>query len=764
MPEQATGKRKKKKKNIFLRIIIFIFKFIAVCICLGIITASTIAIMLSLYIVEATAGDDALLDLENLKLAYTSFIYYKDVNEQGQEEWVLYQSLDSPEENRVWVDWHNIDDNLKNAFVAIEDETFWTHQGINIRRNVYAILNEVSYTLTGSYLRGGQEGASTITQQLIKNITDDTEDEGTAGYLRKIREIFRALALSNRYSRDTIFEAYLNTISLTGNIGGVQAGANRYFNKYVGTEDCIENGVEPLTIAEAATIASITKNPTAYSPLTNPEQHIARRNSVIWNMYDQGYISKGEYEDAIEEPLTIYEEIVDEDAANQTNNSYFTDALINEVVEDYVEQKGVTQEEAYDWLYSGGVRIYSTLVPTLQTTMEDVFYRGEHWPAYEQEYYPPGYVAEPTEDGSEPEPNMIRTQAAGAFVNYDGELVAVVGGLGAKTADRTLNRGTDMERAIGSTIKGVTVYPLAIEYDIAHYSSTRLDTPFTIESTNAEGKPSGWPRNYEGTYTYGPNTVYDAFRDSRNTIAVWLGSDVGVNEMFTFLTSTLEVDSLVDPDDRNHAPMSLGSFSTGMSPYDLAASYMMNGNGGQFISPHSYTSIEDVYGNVVLTPDINRVQAISEDTSYIMSRLLREVMVTGTGAGMSADEAGMESIGKTGTTNEDKDIWFVGMTPYYVGAFWFGYDENEPMLGYYIAGASRHPGIKAWREIMNTEQADVEKYPVIEFPQEALESGDVVTMRFCQSSGAAAGAACPSAVGYYKKDTVLGTCVVNHAA
>ncbi len=720
--------------------------------------------MLSLYIVEATASDDALLDLENIKLAYTSFIYYKDANEQGQEEWVLYQSLDSPEENRVWVDWHNIDDNLKNAVVAIEDETFWEHSGINIRRTIYAVLNEISYSTTGSYLRGGQEGASTITQQLIKNITDDDEDEGTAGYLRKIREIFRALALSNRYSRDTIFEAYLNTMSLTGNIGGVQAGANRYFNKYVGTQDNITNGTEPLTIAEVATIAAITKNPTAYSPITNPEQHIARRNHVIYNMYVQGYISESEYDEAIDAPLVMFEQIIDEDAATQSKNSYFTDTLIDEVVEDYQEQKGVTLDEAYNWLYSGGVRIYSTVVPSLQTTMEDVFYRREHWPEYTREYYPAGYVAPELEPGEEAEPNMITTQAAGAFVNYEGELAAIVGGLGQKTADRTLNRGADMERAIGSTIKGVTVYPLGLEYDIIHYSSTRIDTPFDPTGTTEDGKATGWPRNYEGTYTYGPNTVQDAFRDSRNTIAVWIGSDVGVNEMFTFLSSTLEIDTLSDPDDRNHSPMSLGALSTGMSPYQLAAAYMMNGNGGQFYSPHSYTSVEDAYGNVVLTPDINRVQAISEDTSYIMSRLLRDVMVTGTGAGMSASDAGMESIGKTGTTNEDKDIWFVGMTPYYAGAFWFGYDENAPMLGYYVAGASRHPGIKAWQEIMNTEQADVEKYPVIDFPQNAIESGDVVMRSFCTTSGQAAGAGCPTSTGYYKKDTVLGTCVVNHSA
>ncbi len=612
-------------------------------------------------------------------------------------------------------------------------------------------------------MRGDQQGASTITQQLIKNITDDTEDEGTAGYLRKVREIFRALALENRFSKETIFEAYLNTISLTGNIGGVQAGANKYFDTYVGTSEAIENGKEPLTIAQCATIASITKNPTGYSPITNPEQHIERRDLVIYNMYVQGKITEAEYDAAIAEPLTMYETIVDEDAALQSKNSYFTDALIDEVVSDYMEQKGVTSSEAYDWLYSGGVRIYSTVVPSLQTTVEDVFYRGEYWTRWEVEYEPPGYEPELDEEGNEI-PNLIQTQAAAAFVNYDGELAAVVGGLGAKTADRTLNRGTDLERAIGSTIKGVTVYPMAIEYDIANYSSTRYDTPYDATGTNASGQPTGWPANYEQSYKYAPETVASAFRNSRNTVAVWLASDVGVNDMFTFLRDTLEVDTLDDPGDRNLAPMALGSTTTGMSPYTLAAAYMMNGNGGQFLSPHAYISVEDVYANVVLTPEVNRVQAISEDTSYIMNRLMREVMVSGTGAGMSANDAGMDSVGKTGTTNENKDIWFVGLTPYYVGAFWFGYDENISMESY-RAGTSRHPGLNSWREIMDTEQADEEKYPVIDFPQEILETGGVVEMRYCTVSGAGASASCPTtAVGYYKADTTLGVCVVNHGA
>ncbi len=767
--KKTTDKKpKKKKRNIFLTLFLLLIKFLVVLACLGIIAGSTIAVMLSMYLVEATAGDDALLDLEQLDLAYTSIIYYRDTNEQGQEVWHEYQRLDSPVENRVWVDLPDIDDNLLNAFIAIEDQTYWEHEGINIRRTIYAILNELSLTLTGSYLRGSQEGASTITQQLIKNITDDDEDEGTAGYLRKIREIFRAITLENRFSKSTILEAYLNTISLTGNIGGVQAGANRYFNKYVGTEDSLANGAEPLTIAQCATIACITKNPTAYSPITNPEQHLARRDLVIWEMYDQGYITEAEYNEALAEPLSIYETIIDEDAATTSNNDYFVDTLINELLDDYEEQNGSTESQALDWLYNGGLRIYATVDPTLQDTMEDVFLRGEYWAEYPIEDWQPtdayGNIIL-NADGTEPEPQTITTQAAGATVNYKGELVAIVGGLGQKTADRTLNRGADMQRSIGSSMKGITVYPLAIEYDIATYSSTRVDKPYDTTHVDADGKERGWPNNFSLTYTYAPMTVWEAVHQSINTIAVSFASLVGVDVMYSFLEDTLEVDTLVDGanGDRNLSPLALGSMAHGMSPYAVAASYIMHGNGGQFYSPHAYVSVEDAYGRIELQPDINRVQAISEDTAYIMNRLLREVMTVGTGVGMSADDAGMDSIGKTGTTNGSRDIWFVGLTPYYSSAFWYGYDENVDM-NRYVPGSYYHPGILAWREIMDTEQADTEQYPVIDFPQAPLENGDVVIRSFCTVSGAAAGASCPARNGYYKDETVLGTCPIHTGA
>ncbi|MEG1381025.1 MAG: transglycosylase domain-containing protein [Ruthenibacterium sp.] len=740
--------KKQKKGSLGKRMLMGFLKFIAVCMCFGIIATSVVAVMLSMYIVKATANDDTVINLEDLKLSYTSIIYYKDIDANGKEQWLEYQRLDSPEENRIWVDFGDISKYVKDAYLAIEDKDFYTHSGFNLKRTVFAALNELSMQLTGSYLNKGQQGASTINQQLIKNITDDRADEGTAGYLRKIREIFRALALNNRYSKDVIFEAYLNTLALTGNIGGVQAGANRYFNK----------NVSDVTIAEAASIAAITKNPTAYSPIQNPENHLKRRNDVIWFMWQQGRITEEEYKIAIDTPLQLAEKKIEENAAKQSKNSYFTDALIKELIQDYKDQKGMTQEEATAYVYTKGLRIYSTVVPSLQTTMEDVFNRAEYWPEYPIENWQPHdnngkLILLP--DGSEPEPRTITTQAAGVSINYTGELCAVVGSLGAKTADRTLNRAIDSNRQVGSAMKPVACYPLAIEYDIASYSSTQTDSPFVGEAKDEKGEViKNWPKNYSNTYTNGPVTVYEALKQSLNTIAVKYGDFVGVKDMFTFAHDTLEIDTLSEEFDQALAPLVLGSMRNGVSPYKVAGAYQMYGNGGIFYSLHSYTSVETPDGQIDLEPNVNKVQAISSDTAYIMNRLLRNVLERGgTASGMSASEAGMDSVAKTGTTNENKDVWFVGLTPYYVTSMWWGYDESEPMAKYRPRQGT-HPGANAWREIMNTEQADTVKYPVKEFPVDET----VVKHAFCASSGYFAGPNCPAVTGYYKATTTLPVC------
>ena len=482
------GRRKKAKKEVSLakRIFVGFVKFVAVCICLGIIGASVAAVALSMYIVKVTENDATILDLQNLELSYTTIIYYREENESGQEEWIEYARLTSAAEDRIWVDSAAISDNLKNAFIAIEDHDFYNHPGFNFKRTVYAFLNEVSRMVTGSYLRGNMQGASTIEQQLIKNITDDDESTGIDGYMRKVREIFRAIALDNRYSKEEILEA--------------------------------------LTLAECASIAAITNAPTKYSPITNPEDHLARRDQILYEMWQQEYISEAEYNEAIAEPLRLAETIVDPDAAQQSNNSWFTDTLIEEVIDDLMEQKGMDRNEANNYLYSGGLRIYATVVPSLQEKMENAFAAKTYWPAGTIEDYDSGKV----DEAGNPILETIETSAAGVSINYKGELCAVVGSLGQKEGDRLQNLATT-PRAVGSTMKGVAVYPLAIENNIATFSSTQMDSPLENVGYDEEGKPiTGWPTNVD-RWDNIPYTVYQAIKVSKNTIAARWGQQVGLS-------------------------------------------------------------------------------------------------------------------------------------------------------------------------------------------------------------------------------------------
>ena len=323
--------------------------------------------MLSMYIVRETQGDAELLDLTQIELAFTTIIYAPQINEYGQTEWVEYQRLQSPEENRIWKPLNEISPHLQHAFIAVEDENFYTHIGFSLKRTVLAALNEVFHKLTGSYLPGqsGQLGASTIEQQLIKNITGEDQSSGIEGYSRKLKEIFRAMAMDNRFSKEEILEAYLNTIGLTGNIAGVEAGANQYFGK----------SAMDVTIAEAASIAAITKSPGRFNPYTNPEGHLERRDNIIYFMLQQGYITESEAEEAYATPLRLVNRVRDEESAVQTDYSWFTDYVISEVTQDLLIENPLNREDwdekaASAYLYNSGLRIYATVDPKVQAEIE----------------------------------------------------------------------------------------------------------------------------------------------------------------------------------------------------------------------------------------------------------------------------------------------------------------------------------------------------------------------------------------------------------
>ena len=791
-PAPKNKKKPKKRRSI----IGMIFSFIGCMLCLCIMAASVGGVLLSMYIVQVTADDGETLDLDNQKNRQTSIIY--DIN--GNE----YASL-SRNENRIWRELSAMPENLQNAVIAIEDKNFRTEPGINLKGTIGAALN----AFTGNRIWGTNRGASTLEQQLIKNLTGDNEQDN----MRKVREIFRALGLDNKYSKETILEAYLNTIPLTGIIHGMEAGSIEYFGKHV----------EDLTLAECATLASITKNPTKYNPATNPEELIKRRNHVLYEMYTQGYITEAEFNAAKAETVTLTEKTsTTENATRSSSNSWFTDALYNQLLTQLQEDLNYTKDEAQELIFSGGLRIYSTVDPTVQAGIEKTMYNEDDlipalwheepvclrdYPAdssswdevqyddatglpitkdgyavYGQEAIPVYADEEGTtlKMGTSTDPDYpndttvylcvyekVRTQAAMATLDYDGNILGIGGGIGEKKYDLGFNRATSPHQT-GSTMKPIGAYALALDYKLINYSSQILDSPYYsaedkkvlkdqyigVMSPFSEAAQSrsdvwrAWPTNYGGAGGQGnPMLVYDALQQSYNTVAVWVGDMVGVDYLYNFVHDTLECSYISAENDMDLGPLVLGSQSSGLTVVQLAGAYTMF-NTGTFTTPHYYTEITDYQGNMILDNNkyINTTQAISADTAYIMNRMMWNVLHSrkGTAYGKAPDGE-MDSVAKTGTTSNYKDYTFAGLTPYYVTAIWWGCDRPTEMDTLGKAGRNASPIQYAWKALMEDLQADL---PVKEF----AKGENVVEKHFDTSTGAIISSG--GSVGYYTEDNL----------
>ena len=791
-PAPKNKKKPKKRRSI----IGMIFSFIGCMLCLCIMAASVGGVLLSMYIVQVTADDGETLDLDNQKNRQTSIIY--DIN--GNE----YASL-SRNENRIWRELSAMPENLQNAVIAIEDKNFRTEPGINLKGTIGAALN----AFTGNRIWGTNRGASTLEQQLIKNLTGDNEQDN----MRKVREIFRALGLDNKYSKETILEAYLNTIPLTGIIHGMEAGSIEYFGKHV----------EDLTLAECATLASITKNPTKYNPATNPEELIKRRNHVLYEMYTQGYITEAEFNAAKAETVTLTEKTsTTENATRSSSNSWFTDALYTQLLSQLQEDLNYTADEAKELIFSGGLRIYSTVDPTVQAGIEKTMYNEDDlipalwheepvclrdYPAdssswdevqyddatglpitkdgyevYGQEAIPVYADEEGTtlKMGTSTDPDYpndttvylcvyekVRTQAAMAIVDYSGNILGIGGGIGEKKYDLGFNRATSPHQT-GSTMKPIGAYALALDYKLINYSSQILDSPYySVEdkkvlkdeyigkmSPYSEAAQSrsdvwrAWPTNYGGAGGQGnPMLVYDALQQSYNTVAVWVGDMVGVDYLYNFVHDTLECSYINAENDMDLGPLVLGSQSSGLTVVQLAGAYTMF-NTGTFTTPHYYTEITDYQGNMILDNNkyINTTQAISADTAYIMNRMMWNVLHSRKGTAYGkAPDGEMDSVAKTGTTSNYKDYTFAGLTPYYVTAIWWGCDRPTEMDTLGKAGKNASPIQYAWKALMEDLQADL---PVKEF----AKGENVVEKHFDTSTGAIISSG--GSVGYYTEDNL----------
>lgn len=614
-------------------------------------------------------------NIRNMEINMTSVIYVQ--NEKGG--WEEYQRLHGTE-NRIWVGIDKVPQYLKDAFISIEDERFETHSGVDWKRTAAAIGNKLLKFDSSEF------GGSTITQQLIKNVTNDKGRNA----MRKFREIVRALLVERQLSKTEILEAYLNTIPLGNGICGVQVASNYYFNK----------DVSELTLTECAALAAITKNPTEYNPVSGERANTKRRRTVLDKMLELEKISYEEYDKAYNTPLVLDDSR--EDDLEIEINSYFVDALIDQVINDLAEKYNLSASLASTMFYNGGFKIYATVNPKIQSKMEEVY--------LDIDTYFPQTVKKENGD-------KVHVQSAMTVMDYSGHIVGIVGGAGEKTANRGLNRATDSPRQPGSTMKPIGVYALAIEKDIVNYTSSVLDKP--IKNYYADGKsgPKEWYGYYKGTVR-----LNYAIRKSMNTIPVRLLQEIGIDTSYDFLVNKLHCKHLVEAD-KNLAALALGGTNYGLTTTESAAAYAIFGNQGVYHKPTTYYKIERPNGEVVLKYDETGEQAISPASATVMNHLLQEVVYgsEGTGRGIAGYNS-MKAYAKTGTSSESNDLWMVAGTPYYVGSVWYGFDLQKEVSN---GGAAA----KIWKDVMRDVHKGLEK-------KEFEDSEDVVK----------------KGVGYYKKN------------
>ncbi|MBP5617998.1 MAG: penicillin-binding protein, partial [Clostridia bacterium] len=656
-------------------------------------------------------------DLYELTLDYTTTIYVQDKNYQPQSEsdpavkWVAYQDLYY--ENRTWVNINDIDQDLIYAFIAAEDERFYKHNGVDWKRTVASFANLFLH------FWDTEQGGSTITQQLIKNLTEDNE----VSAMRKIREIMRARNVESTYAKDTIMECYLNVIYLGHGCYGVEAAAEYYFGK----------SAKDLTISEAAAIAATAKSPAGFNPTDNPKNNKYRREWIIKNMcairdiYDgERGITEKERDAALKEKITVLNhkndsEVEEGQTASKNAYSWFTDALFEQLVSDLMEQKGISKEGATNKIYRGGLKIYATMDSKIQSAAETVFATDEYWAAVL---------------GTEQ-----KAQAAITIMDYEGHVVAICGGRGVKTGKLELNRAVDAPRQPGSSMKPIGIYSPALEANVITWSTLVDNTSLTVGGVTFHND------SYQQTEH---ETIQAAIQRSYNLVAarVYLMYN-NPQKLFDFVTQRFGITTLIQEEvidgktfsDVGLSQLALGGSTYGLTTVEEAAAYATFGNGGLYYKPTFYTQVTDQNNKAVLTYDFEPVQAISPETSYIMNRMLQIAATNGTGAGSGF--GGWEVYGKTGTTNSNKDRWFAGGTPYYVGSCWFGCDIPYNMSRLSPSG---NPAIRLWRPIMQAAHEGLAKksYPTCK---------NVIRARYCTDSGELATTACEHVEwGYYKKD------------
>ncbi len=670
----------------------------------GIVCFSVIAI----YGYSVVYGDPVFdLTEEALSQNQTSHIYGQDGDD------IVEITRLHGEENRIWVDLEDMGDYMGDTFIAAEDKRFKKHHGVDWIRTI------------GVIVQNNDQGGSTITQQLIKNLTDDNK----VTFVRKFNEILRALNLERHYSKEDILEAYLNTIYLSNGCYGVKTAAEVYFGKEVAD----------LNVAECACIAAITQYPTKYDPLINYDGKDGNRTRQVWILDEMAskenqFITQSQHDWAVNYELVFTNsENYQGSQLDKTNEkedddditNYYVDFVITSVQED-LQKMGYTSKKAHDMVYGGGLNIYTAIDFDVQESLEDVY---------------ENYRKMPDET----------VQGAMCIMNYEGRVMGIVGGAGKNKGAMLLNRATMSTRPPGSTIKPLSVYGPALEKSLTddntdiYWSTILNDSPFM----RVEGKM--WPVNQGGGYSSNNVTLQYGLAQSLNTISARTLDKIGVDYSFQRLSEYFHLSTLDSVRDVDYGPMAIGSLTNGATVLDITAAYAAFGNGGYYFEPYCYYKVEDSQGNIIIeqNPEKTKQVALSESTGWLMNRLLQTVMTQGTGT--SYKLSGIQCFGKTGTTNDDKDRWFVGGTPDFIAATWYGYDTPKEV--HY--SLSSNPAGTIWKAVMsqvydkiNDRDADYDT----EFP----EYDGIVQRAYCSTCGKLTSGS--GSYGWYDKDNLPGYC------
>ena len=671
---------------------------------LGVLVIAGIIVGVSLGIyIFGLANEPTGIDLNARSLNLSSFIYTKDPDTGEFKE---YQTLYGTE-NRIWVDLSEMPKCMPKAIIAIEDKRFIDHHGVDWTRTGSAIVS----LITGSDNYGG----STITQQLIKNITDDNEVSLT----RKLREIFRALNIEKEYSKDDIIEAYLNVVNFGNNCQGVEAASQLYFDKSIG--EC--------SVCECAAIAGITQNPSRWNPLIYPENNRYRRELVLSEMYDQGMLTKAEYDAALKESETLTfvgwgsssSSDSDDDEDDTHIQNWYIDQMYFDLCRDLAKYYGISEGAASEKLYTEGLKIYCAMDIDVQNMIE----------------------AEALSFNADYDYDL---QCGMTMVDFDGRVIATVGSSKEKEGNLDWDRASHSVLQPGSSIKSIIPYPLAIDTGVYNYSSLVMDQPYEKWRTDGAGGWIAGPDNAYGSYMQ-YLTVAEAVAWSSNAAAVQTINLLGTQDAFSQATSNLGFKHLAEDDAYNLGALSIGGMVGGVTVREMAAAITYVGNGGLFYEPYTYYYVTDAGGNIILDNRNNiPIEAYTPETAYKMNRILRyNVLNSQHSASPYAAISGWDIVGKTGTTDYDKDIWFVGASPYCAMAVWMGYDQPDTVPYGSLAAIT-------WQKVMSNYLAGK---PVKEFDVPAT----IIPATYCKGSGMLASSFCyDTDTGYYSVGDMPGYC------